>query len=59
MDALRAKIGGHAPFQAALRAWREAHPIPGTAGQWPPVMDAVAGLYAEHFPAKIPPRRSV
>lgn len=59
MEALRAKLGGHAPFKAALQEWRAANPIPNSGGQWPPMMDAVEALYRLHFPAKIPPRTSV
>lgn len=63
MTALRDLLGGHEPFKAAVSAWRQAHPIPGSGGQWPPFMDGVEGVYKrhfpQHFPAKIPLRPSV
>lgn len=59
MEALRAKLGGHLGMKAAIQDWRATNPIPGSAGQWPPMMDAVEALYSRHFPSKIPPRRPV
>jgi len=49
MNALQAKLGGHTPFKEAVQAWRQANPIPGSNGQWPPMMDAVEALYRQHF----------